>query len=72
MKTKVVRFQEFGGSEVLRFESLEVGEPGAGEVRVSIEAIGLNRAGSPTSWTVRCGCCFLGNARRNRLCRRRY
>lgn len=44
MKTKVVRFHEFGGPEVLRFESLEVGEPAAGEVRVRIEAIGLNRA----------------------------
>ncbi len=44
MMTKVVRFHEFGGPEVLRFESLEAGEPGAGEVRVRIEAIGLNRA----------------------------
>jgi NADPH:quinone reductase-like Zn-dependent oxidoreductase len=44
MMTKVVRFHEFGGPEVLRFESLEVGEPGTGEVRVRIEAIGLNRA----------------------------
>lgn len=44
MLTKVVRFHEFGGPEVLRFESLEVGDPGAGEVRVRIEAIGLNRA----------------------------
>jgi NADPH:quinone reductase-like Zn-dependent oxidoreductase len=44
MKTEVVRFHEFGGPEVLRFESLEIGEPGAGEVRVRIEAIGLNRA----------------------------
>jgi NADPH:quinone reductase-like Zn-dependent oxidoreductase len=44
MKTKVVRFHEFGGPEVLRFESLEVGEPAAGEARVRIEAIGLNRA----------------------------
>ena len=44
MLTKVVRFHEFGGPEVLRFESLEVGEPRAGEVRVRVEAIGLNRA----------------------------
>lgn len=42
--TKAVRFHEFGGPEVLRLESLEIGEPGAGEVRVRIEAIGLNRA----------------------------
>jgi len=44
MIAKTVRFHEFGGPEVLRFESLEVGEPGAGEVCVRIEAIGLNRA----------------------------
>jgi NADPH:quinone reductase-like Zn-dependent oxidoreductase len=44
MLTKVVRFHEFGGPEVLRFDSLEVGEPGAGEVRVRVVAIGLNRA----------------------------
>ena len=44
MMSKTVRFHEFGGPEVLRFESLEVGEPGAGEARVRIEAIGLNRA----------------------------
>jgi NADPH:quinone reductase-like Zn-dependent oxidoreductase len=44
MKTKVVRFYEFGGPEVLRFESLELGEPAAGEALVRIEAIGLNRA----------------------------
>jgi|SRR5580704_1431652 NADPH:quinone reductase-like Zn-dependent oxidoreductase len=44
MNTKVVRFHEFGGPEVLQFESLELGEPAAGEVRVRIEAIGLNRA----------------------------
>jgi NADPH:quinone reductase-like Zn-dependent oxidoreductase len=44
MLSKTVRFHETGGPEVLRFESLEVGEPGAAEVRVRIEAIGLNRA----------------------------
>ena len=44
MIAKTVRFHEFGGPEVLRFEALEVGEPGADEVRVRIEAIGLNRA----------------------------
>jgi NADPH:quinone reductase-like Zn-dependent oxidoreductase len=44
MMTKVVRFHEFGGPEVMRFDSLEVGEPGAGEVRLRIEAIGINRA----------------------------
>lgn len=42
--TKVVRIHEQGGPEVLRLEELEVGRPGAGEVRVRIEAIGLNRS----------------------------
>lgn len=44
MKTRVVRFHELGGPEVLRIESLDVPVPGAGEVLVRMEAIGLNRA----------------------------
>jgi NADPH:quinone reductase-like Zn-dependent oxidoreductase len=42
--SKVVRVHEHGGPEVLRIEELEVGPPGAGEVRVRVEAIGLNRS----------------------------
>ncbi|RJL27069.1 zinc-dependent alcohol dehydrogenase family protein [Bailinhaonella thermotolerans] len=42
--TKVVRFHELGGPEVMRVEDLEPGEPGPGEVRIRVEAIGLNRA----------------------------
>jgi NADPH:quinone reductase-like Zn-dependent oxidoreductase len=42
--SKVVRFEREGGPEVLELHDLEVGEPGAGEVRVRVEAIGLNRA----------------------------
>jgi len=42
--TKVVRVHETGGAEQLRIEDLEVGAPGAGEARVRIEAIGLNRS----------------------------
>lgn len=42
--SKVVRIHEQGPPEVLRIENLEVGEPGAGELRVRIEAIGLNRS----------------------------
>lgn len=42
--TQAIRFHETGGPEVLRYEDVEVGEPGAGEVRVRVEAIGLNRA----------------------------
>lgn len=41
---RVVRFHEFGGPGVLRVEDLPVGEPGPGELRVRIRAIGLNRA----------------------------
>ena len=42
--TKAVRFHETDGPEVLKLEDVEVGEPGANELRVRIEAIGLNRA----------------------------
>lgn len=42
--SKVVRVHQHGGPEVLRIEDLEVGEPGPGEVRIAVEAIGLNRA----------------------------
>lgn len=41
---RVVRFHSLGGPEVLALENLEVGAPGEGEMRVRIEAIGLNRA----------------------------
>ncbi|MET7459426.1 zinc-dependent alcohol dehydrogenase family protein [Nonomuraea sp. NPDC005501] len=41
---RTVRFHELGGPEVLRLEDLEPGEPGPGEVRIRVEAIGLNRA----------------------------
>ncbi len=39
-----VRFYETGAPEVLRYEQYEVGEPGAGEVRVRHQAVGLNMA----------------------------
>ena len=41
---KAVRFHSVGGPEVLRFESVEVGDPGPGEVRVRHVAVGLNFA----------------------------
>jgi len=41
---RVARFHETGGPEVMQVEDLDVGEPGAGEIRVNIETIGLNRA----------------------------
>lgn len=39
-----IRFHETGGPEVLRWETVEVGEPGVGEVRVRHHAVGLNFA----------------------------
>ena len=41
---KGIRFYEPGGPEVLRWESLPVGDPGPGEVRVRHVAVGLNFA----------------------------
>ncbi len=41
---RVVRFHEIGGPEVLKIEDLPVQQPGQGEVRLKVEAIGLNRA----------------------------
>jgi NADPH:quinone reductase-like Zn-dependent oxidoreductase len=41
---KIVRFYETGGAEVLKVEESPLAEPGAGEVRLAVEAIGLNRA----------------------------
>ncbi|WP_174908161.1 quinone oxidoreductase family protein [Burkholderia diffusa] len=41
---RVVKFYETGGPDVLRFEDVEVGEPGPGEVRVRHVAVGLNFA----------------------------
>ncbi|MER5778097.1 zinc-dependent alcohol dehydrogenase family protein [Streptomyces sp. NPDC002039] len=42
--TRTVLFHELGGPEVLRLENTRVGEPGPGEVRIRVDAIGLNRA----------------------------
>jgi NADPH:quinone reductase-like Zn-dependent oxidoreductase len=41
---KVARIHSQGGPDVLQIEDLEVGEPGKGEVRIRVEAVGLNRA----------------------------
>ena len=41
---KGIRFYEAGGPEVMQWESLEVGEPGPGEVRIRHAAVGLNFA----------------------------
>jgi NADPH:quinone reductase-like Zn-dependent oxidoreductase len=42
--TKVVRFESVGGPEVLKIRQEKVPEPGKGEVRLDVKAIGLNRA----------------------------
>jgi NADPH2:quinone reductase len=40
--TKAVRFHKTGGPEVLQMEDVQVGEPGAGQVRLRHTAIGVN------------------------------
>lgn len=41
---RIVRFDEFGGADVLRISHEALPEPGPGEVRLRVKAIGLNRA----------------------------
>jgi len=41
---RIVRFHETGEADVLKLEETPLVEPGAGEVRLKVEAIGLNRA----------------------------
>jgi NADPH:quinone reductase-like Zn-dependent oxidoreductase len=41
---KIVRFYEFGEADVLKLEDQPLVKPGEGEVRLKVEAIGLNRA----------------------------
>ncbi|HEX9767888.1 MAG TPA: quinone oxidoreductase [Kiloniellales bacterium] len=40
--TRAIRIHEHGGPEVLRWEEVEVGEPGDGQVRLAQSAVGLN------------------------------
>jgi NADPH:quinone reductase-like Zn-dependent oxidoreductase len=42
--SRVVRFHELGGPEVLKIEEREAGAPGRGELRIRVQAIGLNRS----------------------------
>ncbi|MEO5758929.1 MAG: zinc-dependent alcohol dehydrogenase family protein [Mesorhizobium sp.] len=42
--TRVVRFHEYGGPEVLRIETVDIAGPGQGEVQIRVKALGLNRA----------------------------
>ncbi|MBZ0158904.1 MAG: quinone oxidoreductase [bacterium] len=39
---RAIRMHEYGGPEVLRYEEVALPEPGAGEARVKIEAVGVN------------------------------
>lgn len=41
---KIVRFHELGEADVLKIDELPLPEPAAGEVRLRVKAIGLNRA----------------------------
>ncbi|MEV0221564.1 zinc-dependent alcohol dehydrogenase family protein [Streptomyces sp. NPDC050704] len=41
---RTVLFHELGGPDVLKIEDVEVSAPGAGEVLLRVEALGLNRA----------------------------
>jgi NADPH:quinone reductase-like Zn-dependent oxidoreductase len=41
---KIVRFHAVGGPEVLKIQEEPIPEPGKGEVRLKVKAIGLNRA----------------------------
>ena len=41
---KIVRFHKTGDADVLQLETLPLPEPAAGEVRLRVKAIGLNRA----------------------------
>lgn len=42
--TRVVRFHQHGGPEVLHIETVDVAPPARGEVQIRVKALGLNRA----------------------------
>lgn len=42
--TRIVRFHQHGGPEVLRIEDVDPPLPGPGEVQIRVKALGLNRA----------------------------
>ena len=42
--SRTIKFAKAGGPEVLEFVDAEVPAPGPGEVRISVKAIGINRA----------------------------
>ena len=44
--SRIVRFHQLGGPEILKLEDAPLQQPGAGEVRLKVQACGLNRAES--------------------------
>src|SRR6201996_7001410 len=42
MMVKAIRFDKTGGPDVMKWVDVEVGEPGAGEIRIRQHAVGLN------------------------------
>ncbi len=42
--SRIVRFHRTGGPEVLQLDELDIGAPKAGEIRLRVRALGLNRA----------------------------
>src|SRR5271168_3240593 len=44
--SRIVRFHRTGGPEVLQIDEIDIGSPRAGEVRIRVRALGLNRAES--------------------------
>jgi NADPH:quinone reductase-like Zn-dependent oxidoreductase len=42
--SRIVRFHQHGGPEVLRIEDADLPPPGPGEVQIRVKALGLNRA----------------------------
>ena len=42
MNTRAIRAYDTGGPEVMKWEEVELGEPGPGQIRVRHAAVGLN------------------------------
>jgi len=42
--SRIVRFHQTGGPEVLQLDEVDLGQPQTGEIRIGVKAIGLNRA----------------------------
>ena len=57
MKTHAIRIHEAGGPDVLRWEEIDVGDPGQGEVLVRNEAVGSTSSMSiSAAGSTRCRC----------------